>query len=169
MPARPAASVVHRARWRYFDASALTKRYVREPGSVPVRRLLALGGAATSRLSEVEVASAFARRVREGSVSADERDRALAAFIADLTAMLVVEVTPALTAQARMLLERHPLRASDALQLASCLYVQAQIAEPVPLIAFDDRLIEAARHEGIRVAMRSAVARGPADPPDDVG
>jgi predicted nucleic acid-binding protein len=152
MPAGPASSVLHCARWRYFDASALTKRYVREPGSVTVRRLLALGGAATSRLSEVEVASAFARRVRDGSVSAAERDRALAALTADLTAMLVVEVTPDLTAQARTLLERHPLRASDALQLASCLYVQAQMGDRVPLVAFDDRLIEAARHEGVRMA-----------------
>jgi len=45
----------------YFDASALAKRYVRETGSQTVRRLLGAGGAATSRLSEVEVASAIAR------------------------------------------------------------------------------------------------------------
>jgi uncharacterized protein len=148
----PAASVIHAARLRYFDASALMKRYVREPGSVTVRRLLALGGAATSRLSEVEVASALARRVREGTVSARERDRAVAALAVDVAAMLVVEVTADLAAQARTLLERHPLRASDALQLASCLYVQAQVGDQVPLVAFDDRLIEAARREGIRVA-----------------
>ena len=148
----PATSVIHAARLRYFDASALMKRYVREPGSVTVRRLLALGGAATSRLSEVEVASALARRVREGTVSALERDRAVAAVILDVAAMLVVEVTPGLTAQARTLLERHPLRASDALQLASCLYVQEQLGDQVPLVAFDDRLIEAARREGVRIA-----------------
>ena len=148
----PAASVIHAARLRYFDASALMKRYVREPGSVTVRRLLALGGAATSRLSEVEVASALARRVREGTVSAGERDRAVAALAVDVAAMLVVEVTADLAAQARTLLERYPLRASDALQLASCLYVQAQVGDQVPLVAFDDRLIEAARREGIRVA-----------------
>ena len=40
---------------RYFDASALVKRYVRERGSVTVRRLLASHVAATSRLSEVEI------------------------------------------------------------------------------------------------------------------
>jgi predicted nucleic acid-binding protein len=42
---------------RYFDASALVKRYVQETGSVAVRQLLASGIIATSRLSEVEVAS----------------------------------------------------------------------------------------------------------------
>jgi uncharacterized protein len=155
-----AASKTRSAHLRYFDASALVKRYVREPGSVTVRRLLALGGAATSRLTEVEVASALARRVREGAVSALERDRAVAALTVDVAAMLVVEVTPDLAVQARTLLERHPLRASDALQLASCLYVQEQIGDRVPLVAFDDRLIEAARREGVRVARgpRSGVA-----------
>ena len=149
----PAASAVTRtASLRYFDASALVKRYVREFGSMKVRRLLTGGAAATSRLSEVEVASALARLVREGAVSALERDRAVAALTLDVAAMLVVEVTPDLTAQARTLLERHPLRASDALQLASCLYVQEQIGDQVPLVAFDDRLIEAARREGVHVA-----------------
>ena len=52
---------------RYFDASALVKRYVREPAAVSVRRLLKSDRAATSRLSEVEVASALTRRAREGA------------------------------------------------------------------------------------------------------
>ena len=68
----------------YFDASALVKRYVRETGSQTVRRLLATGVAATSRLSEVEVASAIARRTREGVLSADQRDRVLAALSDDV-------------------------------------------------------------------------------------
>jgi predicted nucleic acid-binding protein len=48
---------------RYFDASALVKRYVREAGSVTVRRLLTAGTAASRRLSEVEVSSGIVRRV----------------------------------------------------------------------------------------------------------
>jgi predicted nucleic acid-binding protein len=52
---------------RYFDASALVKRYVRETGSVMVRRLLAAGIVASSRLSEVEVSSGVIRRAREGA------------------------------------------------------------------------------------------------------
>jgi hypothetical protein len=46
---------------RFFDASALVKKYVRETDSARVRRLLGTGGVALSRLSEVEVVSAFAR------------------------------------------------------------------------------------------------------------
>ena len=65
---------------RFFDASALVKRYVREEDSSRLARWLAAGTAATARLSAVEVASALARRCREGASSPAERDRALAAL-----------------------------------------------------------------------------------------
>ena len=83
---------------RYFDASALVKRYMRETGSTTVRRLLLSDTPVTSRLSEVEVASALVRRAREGVFSTAERDRALAAFASDLEAILVVELTEDVTA-----------------------------------------------------------------------
>lgn len=134
---------------RYFDASALVKRYVREKGSVKVRRLIASDTPATSRLSEVEVASVLERRSREGAFSPAERDRALAALTIDLQAIVVVELTPEISARARTLRQRHLLRASDAIQLASCLYLQEQLAEPIALVGFDDRLTTAARLEGL--------------------
>ena len=48
-----------------------------------------------------------------------------------------------------MLLMRHPLRSSDALQLASCLYLQREIGERISFGAFDARLTTAARAEGL--------------------
>jgi hypothetical protein len=48
------------------------KRYVREAGSERVRDWLAAGTAATSRLTEVEVASALMRRWSEGSFGCAE-------------------------------------------------------------------------------------------------
>ena len=134
---------------RYFDASALVKRYVREKGSVRVRRLIASDTPATSRLSEVEVAAALERRSREGAFSPAERDRALAALTIDLQAIVVVELTPEISVRARTLLQRHLLRTGDAIQLASCLYLQEQLAEPMALVGFDDRLTAAARLEGL--------------------
>ena len=65
---------------RYFDASALVKRYVRETGSTTVRRLLASNTPATSRLTEVEVASALVRLAQEGVFTTAERDRTFVAF-----------------------------------------------------------------------------------------
>jgi uncharacterized protein len=62
-----------------------------------------------------------------------------------------VELTEEVCARARVLLQRHPLRAGDAIQLASCLYLQEQLGEQMPIVAFDDRLVAAARLEGLRV------------------
>jgi predicted nucleic acid-binding protein len=147
---------------RYFDASALVKRYVRETGSVTVRRLLASGIVATSRLTEVEVASGIARRAREGAFTATHRDGILAALQRDMPAFAIVEVIPDVTADARALLLRHLLRASDAIQLASCLYLQRQLSQPVPLVAFDQRLLDAARAEGVAVVATSISRRSKA-------
>jgi predicted nucleic acid-binding protein len=129
----------------------LVKRYVREPGAVAVRRLLKSDSAAASRLSEVEVASALVRRAREGAFTVEERDRALASLAADVSALIVVELTQDITSDARALLLRHRLRASDAVQLASCVYLQRELGQPVPFVVFDARLQEAARHEGVTV------------------
>ena len=144
----------------YFDASALVKRYVRETGGTTVRRLLASGTAASSRLSQVEVSSGIVRRAREGAFTIQQRDRMLAAFLRDIPALAIVEMTSEIVADARTLLLEHPLRAGDAVQLASCLYLQRQLARPVPFVAFDGRLVQAARALGLTVvtAKRDSIA-----------
>ena len=127
----------------------MAKRYVQEPGSAGVRRQLRTGRVATSRLSAIEVASALARREREGAFTAAERDRALKRLNADLAAWILLELTAELTADAQMLLIRHGLRSGDAVQLASCLYLQREIGERISFAVFDDRLATAARAEGL--------------------
>lgn len=136
---------------RYFDASALVKRYVREPGSGAIRGPLAGDVPVTSRLSEIEIASALVRRAREGGISPAERDRALAALAADIASIYVVELLPAVTRSALALLRAHPLRAGDAVQLASCLHAQEQVGVSVSFVAYDTRLADAAREEGLAV------------------
>ena len=135
----------------YFDASALAKRYVREKGSLRVRRLLASDLPATSRYSAVEIASALARRARDGAISGEDRERALTALGEDLTTMLIVELTPEIVTRAQALLQRHSLRAGDAVQLASCVHLRDELQEPITLVAFDDRLAAAARKEKVRL------------------
>lgn len=135
----------------YFDASALAKRYVREKGTVKVRRLLSSDRGATSRYSAVEIASALARRTREGALSETERDRALAALGEDMAAFLIVELSNDITTRAQALLRRHVLRAGDAVQLASCLQLREELDDDVGLVAFDDRLVAAARKERVRL------------------
>jgi len=110
---------------------------------------------ASSRLSEVEVASALIRRAREGAFTQEERDRALASLESDFASLILVECTPEIIAGARALLLRHRLRAGDAVQLASCLYLQRELGQPVPFVAFDERLTDAASDEGLTVVSSS--------------
>jgi predicted nucleic acid-binding protein len=116
-----------------------------------VHRWLAAGLVATARLSAVEVASALARRCREGAFSQAERDRALAALEEDFSALSVVELSLPVAGEARALLVRHPLRAGDAIQLASALLLRRELGDTVVFAAYDDRLKSAAKAEGLGV------------------
>src|SRR5262249_20576371 len=144
---------------RYFDSSAIVKRYVREGGSKLVRRLLKAVPPATSRYSEVEVTSAVARRCREGVLSMAARGDVLTAFAADLAAFHLIELTDETAALARALLLRHSLRAGDAVQLASCLVLQQALRSPLSIVAFDSRLREAAASERLTVLPSSVPRR----------
>ena len=124
---------------------------MREPGSEDVARWSASGATAVSRLSEVEVASAVARRARAGDCSFRDRDVGLAALDRDLESFLIVEVGPAVTSRARALLNAYPLRASDAIQLASCYDLQDRLGSDLPFVVFDERLAAVARETGATV------------------
>lgn len=114
-----------------------------------MRRLIRTCRVATSRLSEVEVSSALARRAREGAFTLAERDRAIDALNADLASWILVEVGPELTRRAQALLVRHGIRTGDAVQLASCLHLQREAGQRLPFGAFDERLNAAAGAEGL--------------------
>jgi len=70
----------------------------------------------------------------------------------DLAAYILVELTPELSGDAQTLLLRHALRSGDAVQLASCLYLQRETGQRVLFAAFDERLNNAARAEGLTLA-----------------
>jgi len=135
----------------YFDASALAKRYVAETKSRTVNRLLLDGIAVTSRLSESEIASALARRQREGDLTLKERDQLLTIMRRDLASLYVVEISPDLSGLACDLLMRHQLPAGDAFHLASALVLKTRFDLKVRFIAFDETLNGAATREGLEI------------------
>lgn len=69
----------------------------------------------------------------------------------DLGACLLVELTAEVVSAALGLLTRHPLRAGDAIQLASCLELRQRLKYPITFVAFDQQLLRAARKEGLDV------------------
>jgi hypothetical protein len=111
----------------YFDTSALIKRYVREVGSERVDALLIQESVAVSSLVQVEVASALARRTREGRLNSERRDELYARFLDDLSDLAVVDLDEGVSAraadQARTSPPNAPLRALDAIHLASALVI----------------------------------------------
>lgn len=127
------------------------KRYVAEPESAAVARWLGERAPVTCRLAETEIASAIGRRFREGGLGAEARTRALDALRADLPRIHVVEITPPVVAAVHDLFRRYPLRAADALHLASALLLRSSADASVDFVAFDARLAEAARAEGLAV------------------
>jgi predicted nucleic acid-binding protein len=141
----------------FLDTSALVKRYVAEAGSQTVTNLVNAADASVvvSDLTRAEFVSAVARRAREGSIS-DEQHRALKlAFAAHLVhKYLIAPLHPAHITAACGLIERHGLRAYDAVQLAVALSLRNLLGaagEGPTLVCADPRLNAAARAEGLQV------------------
>ncbi len=143
----------------YLDASALVKRYVDETGSDWLRAIVDPAQSPllfTSHMTIVEVISAFARRVREGSLTLGEFATLRDAFRSDcLSEYQIMPPSVAVIDLACTLLERHSLRAYDAVHLATALSAQRFLTQRnLPGLTFvcaDDRLNNAATAEGLAV------------------
>ncbi len=141
----------------YADSSVLVKRHISEVGSAWFRALAdpAIGTTIiTAQISIVEVISAFNRRVRDGTLARTDYARIQADFDALCgSEYRLVRTSTSVLDRARRLLEQHPLRAYDAVQLASALVANdALLAAAVPALTFlsaDTRLLEAAAVEGL--------------------
>ncbi|NJL68920.1 MAG: type II toxin-antitoxin system VapC family toxin [Oscillatoriales cyanobacterium RU_3_3] len=143
----------------FLDTSALVKRYVPELGSNWVQSITVPAGdnfIAISQITWVEVRSALARRLREGSLSVDEVDQLVQDFRTDFDNQYeVIDVDRTLIETAGELVMQHPLRAYDSIQLASALQVESAIvAIPETQLIFvsaDNRLLNIAQLVGLAI------------------
>ena len=142
----------------YLDTSALLKKYVHETGSVWLQGLLAPPPtlATTTHLVMAEIISALNRRVREGNVTAADYARLIGRFRDDCRVRYqLIAVNNAILHRAGDMLERHPLRAYDAIHLATALTVNRRLlasgAAGLVFLCADDRLLQAAAAEGLAV------------------
>jgi predicted nucleic acid-binding protein len=143
----------------YLDTSALVKRFVWEIGSSEVQSLLARGEpAASATIAYAEFYSGLTRRYREGVLSQLQYRLACRRFERDWTALVKVELGADILISARGLIQRHGMRAVDAIHLASALGLQAAANEPVTFVAADQRLLTAAAGE--RLATVDPEGRG---------
>lgn len=137
----------------YLDTSALLKLYIEEDGADRVTRVVEdaeEGQLVILDLTPVEARSAIRRREREGDIAAADADRVLRQIEDDASSLYLVQPsTSAVMEEAARLIDRHPLRAYDALQLAGCLVVRHGMPEPLTFVCADARLCEAAAEEGL--------------------
>lgn len=143
----------------YFaDASVLVKRHIYEIGSYWFSNLADLQTGNTiiiSRLSLIEVLSAFNRRCRELSITQTDYQK-IAQDFEDFcyNEYQIIEITQNVTEKAKELLEKYPLRSGDAVQLASAylandILIQAKFM-PLTFLASDQKLLDAANRENIQ-------------------
>ncbi len=134
----------------YLDTSAVVKLYVEEVYSDQVIQQVARAEiSATSRIAFVETLAGVARKLRDGDISRKEHEVLLGEFETDWNNFFVVEVTEEVCGISRDLLKDHPLRAFDAIHLASAVLLRRKIKEDVWFSSFDKRLAAAAQAEGL--------------------
>ena len=143
----------------FLDSSALIKRYVVEIGSPWIKTLTDSqtgNSLLLVRITWVEVLSAFARRQREGGITAAEVAALIAKFRSEFNSRYrVIEVDLALVERAGELIVQYPLRAYDAVQLASALRVQSLLASmpetQLIFVSADNRLLDIAQSAGLAI------------------
>ena len=141
----------------YADSSVLVRRHATERGTLLFEALTQQSNKniiITSQISTVEVVSAFQRKQREGLLSVSQAMQLSTDFLALCSNdYSLIDVTVNVLDHARTLLQQYPLRAYDAVQLASALEVSVvlQIAglQPFVFLSADRQLLRAA--ESVRL------------------
>jgi len=132
----------------YLDSSALAKRYVAEPGSGAIDRLLADHPyAAISRLAYPEILSALNRKQKAKEFSTRVLGGLVKAFESDWRKLFVLEFDDALLPIIKQAIRKHAIRGADSVHLASAIWLRSVLKEDVVFACADAKLLDAARAE----------------------
>ena len=145
----------------FLDTSVLVRLYDRrEPGGPRLARRLRPGHRhrlLIARVARVEFASAFQRKLRTGEMPAAAALRALARFQRQRQERYEeLPVSDDVLDLAEQLLARHTLRAYDAVQLASALWIGREMAAMnvgLRFLTVDQNQANAAMVEGLDVEL----------------
>jgi uncharacterized protein len=150
----------------YADSSALIKRYLEERGTKKLNAKIdkttsAFHSVLTSVLSYAEIHAALARKLNDRTLRATEYHGAATRFDSDWkTYLTTVELSPVVLALVPDLVKRHPLKGSDAVHLASAIWVrqsvrlgktQKSLLESLVFATSDKQLGRAAEKEQLQV------------------
>jgi uncharacterized protein len=141
----------------FLDSSALLKRYVPEVGTAWIQSITDAQNQnllVAAHIAWVEISSAVARRQREGNISSIQANQILTALHAHWnTQYFIVAIDHTVINLAGQLVNQHPLRAYDAVQLAAVLSLQKQLSPPnvvsFTFLTADTRLLAIAQAENL--------------------
>ena len=131
----------------FTDSSALAKRYIADEQSSQMDETLQQAtNLAVSVLCLTEVISALCRRRRERFLRPSQYESAKNALEVDLADATIIQITDEVLLHSIHLLESHPLRSSDAIQVSSALVWGADL-----FVSSDARQCAAAKTAGLNV------------------
>lgn len=134
----------------YLDTSSLVKLYLDELHSETVHRWAQEADVlATSRVAYPETLAALARRWREGDLDNESFQRVCVTFKEQWPSFASLDLNEATAGELAI---THALRGFDAIHLAAALDLRLGAQEAfIAFTAFDARLAQAARVEGLQV------------------
>ena len=137
---------------RFWDASAVVPLLIQQESSRRMEREFASDpGLNVWCLTSVEAWSAVCRLRRQGLIDSPGMRAARSRLQGFIERWIEVDDLQAVKGRAQRLLEIHPLRAADCLQLAAALVLVSDRPERMPFVTLDADLGEAAEREGFEV------------------
>jgi uncharacterized protein len=136
----------------FWDASAIVPLCCSQSATKRVRKLLReVGRMVVWWGTPIETRSAFARLVRDGSLTDEERVRAVRLLEQLRQSWDEIQPSEQVRTVAEDLPDRYGVRAADAVQLAAALIWCRERPNRRPFICFDERLSRAAADVGFTV------------------
>ncbi|PYO50887.1 MAG: PIN domain-containing protein [Candidatus Rokuibacteriota bacterium] len=137
---------------RFWDSSAVVPLVLAEVATNRVRGWLREDpGVVVWTFTRVEVLSALARRRRTDPSVGRQLSTARREFLDAWPRWFEVTTVDAVKRLAERLVETHPLRAADALQIGAALVAADSEPDALEFVTLDARQAEAAEREGLRV------------------
>jgi predicted nucleic acid-binding protein len=137
---------------RFWDTSALIPLLVAERSTVRVEQWLKDDpDVVVWTLTRVELVSVLARRRREEPSAAPRLATARRELLSAWPRWSEVTAVDVVRRHAERLVETHPIRAADALQIGAALVAAAGDPDTLEVVTLDRRLAETAEREGFPV------------------
>jgi len=137
---------------RFWDSSALVPLFVAEAATNRVERWLRADPEVVAwTLTRLEILSALARRRRDEPRHARHLAAARRELLATWEHWSEVVALDVVRRHAERVIETHPLRAADALQLGAALVSADGQPSALEFVTLDERLADAAEREGFAV------------------